>query len=175
MVNEMLKVIKCQSPNTLTSSPTNILSKTLPLKICVTNFHIGYTEFKPQTETLATNPSRYYQVLHRCHRVPVTNLLLAVSQELEFPRIVNRSHRVWKLPSATHIGTTENHISVSPRFLKLPHLEHFSATEFYFSFTEWLNNGVTVGFLEILYIPLHHLLVVREALRTIPHLPHPVF
>ena len=70
---------------------------------------------------------------------------------------MDRSHRVWKLPSATHIGTTENHISVSPRFLKLPHFEQIGTTEFYLGFTELVNNGVAVGFLEMpIYTPPPH-------------------
>ena len=122
LVNKLIHMHKCQSPKTPTSSPTKILSKyPLTQNRCHQHFHIGYTEFKPQIEDLATNPSSVQSSSHRCNRVSVTNLLVSQFIKSKFPSLCFGLTEFWKLPPATGFGTTKSSISVSLRFRKLPH------------------------------------------------------
>ena len=132
-------------------------------------FHSALPIFHLRQKPSQTLASRYNQVLHRCNRVSVTNIRMTKFIKLEFPSFMDRSRRVWKLPSDTHIGTTEIHISVSPRFLKFPHFEQIGTIEFYFGFTELVNNGVTVRFLEMpIYTPPPHPTCKRSTQNSSP-------
>ena len=55
------------------------------------------------------------------------------------------------------------------------HLLQLGTTEIHFGVTELGNDVVMVGFWGFLYIPLHVLSFVKEALRTHKHLQDPFF
>lgn len=146
MMNWLLKCSEVATKNTHPFSHKISLSKAKPAKSVPPTISTRPYWFYTWQILFQTVPTWYHQLSHRCHRDSVTNFPLRRFQESEFPSLKSVSPR-FETHLGHRIGTTEIHISVSPRIQKLSDLVQLGTTEILFGVTELGNNVVTIGFL----------------------------
>jgi hypothetical protein len=132
--------------------------------------------FSPQTDPSQTLSFRYNRFCIGATEFRLPTFCCPFSSIRNFRVVWIGATEFCNLTVGHLIGTAEIYISVSPRFESCYLLSNSVPPSFtlrchrvgHYRCNGWI-------FWRCLYIPLHHHPLTREALRTIPYLPHPIF